>query len=153
MMHIRAATSADWDQAIALLQAADLPLGGLPDQFPAAYFFADVDGQVAGMVGLECYGEYGLLRSLAVTNKQRGRGLGSALVRHVQHAAVELGLDAIFLLTSTAEPFFQRRAFVPLARHEAPAPMQAAPEFASICPGSATCLRWETSTWHAVSAT
>ena len=37
--------------------------------------------QILGVVGLECYGDVGLLRSLAVSPEVRGRGLGVKLVQ------------------------------------------------------------------------
>src|SRR5689334_22993037 len=52
-MDIRPATAADWDDVSALLQGGELPLGGLSDQFPAAYSLAICDERVAGVVGLE----------------------------------------------------------------------------------------------------
>jgi amino-acid N-acetyltransferase len=95
------------------------------------------------MAGLERYGVDGLLRSIAVATDQRGRGIGSLLVRRVQDAASTSGLTAVYLLTSTAESYFPRFSFLPIPRHVVPTPMYAAPEFASICPDSAKCLRWE----------
>lgn len=141
-MQLRNAIAADWDRVLLLLEAAGLPCGGLQDQFPQAYWVAIADGQVVGVVGLERYGDYGLLRSLAVGDAWRGRGFGGALATQVLRVAAEEAVAAVFLLTNTAEPFFAGRGFTPVLRANAPAALQAAPEFASICPSSVTCMRW-----------
>jgi N-acetylglutamate synthase-like GNAT family acetyltransferase len=141
-VHLRPASAVDWDDVTALLRAASLPLDGVSEQFPASYFVAISGQQMVGTAGLERHGEHGLLRSLAVATGWQRRGVGGALVRQVQGAAAALGLTPIYLLTTTATTFFPRHGFVSIARAEVPAMVRAAPEFASICPGSATCFCW-----------
>ena len=63
-------------EVVDLLTAEKLPASDLPSMLTD--FFVAVDGtRICGVVGLEVYGGYGLLRSLAVKPDYRGRGRGS----------------------------------------------------------------------------
>jgi arsenate reductase len=126
----------------ALLVALDLPLAGLGDQYPGAYAVVREAGALVGVAGLEIYERAGLLRSVAVARSRQGAGLGHALVADRLRAAAAHGLEAVYLLTTTAPAFFQRLGFAPARRDEAPAALAASPEFAGACPASAACLAW-----------
>ena len=123
-----------------LLAEAGLPLAGLDDQFPAAYVVAR-QGALVGVAGLERYGDVGLLRSVAVSEPFRNSGLGRRLVTDRLSAAHAIGLHQIFLLTTTAAPYFQKLGFVPTPRTEVPPALATSVEFTTACPASATCLR------------
>ncbi len=62
---------------------------------------------VAGVVGLEVYSEVALLRSLVVTTGCIGRGLGRRLMAAAEERAIELNIRSIYLLTTTAQTFFE----------------------------------------------
>ena len=138
--HIRPARAEERDELARLLQAAQLPLDGVDEGFPHCYVVTCVDEQVVGAAGLETYGAAGLLRSVVVDDSVRGQGLGRALVSERLEHARRLGLDRVFLLTTTAPAYFGALGFTPAARDEAPAEMRASVEFAGACPGSAVCL-------------
>ena len=89
------------------------------------------------MIGLEGYGAVALLRSLAVAPAWQGLGLGSALLAHAEQAARQRGVQALYLLTTTAEAFFARRGYVRLSREAAPPVLHRTAEFAALCPASA----------------
>jgi N-acetylglutamate synthase-like GNAT family acetyltransferase len=141
-MQVRRATEADWSEVVALVRFGGLPAEGLKDQFPTAYWVAIADDRLLGVVGLERYGAFGLLRSLAVAEGQQSRGVGGALIQHAQQEAQADGLAAVFLLTTTAADFFARHGFAVLARALVPDAVRISPEFASICPDSAASLHW-----------
>lgn len=124
-----------------LLAAAELPLDGLEDDFPAGYAVATCRGEFVGAAGVEIYGRDGLLRSLVVDAARRGSGVGHALVFDRIRFAKEQGLDVLWLLTTTAAPFFARLGFATVERASAPPAVQASREFATACPSSATCMR------------
>lgn len=126
----------------ALLAEAGLPLDGLDDQFPAAYVVAR-QGGIVGVAGLERHGDSGLLRSVAVSERFRNSGLGRLLVTDRVNAARALGIQQIFLLTTTAANYFAKLGFSPSTRAEVPSAIAASIEFASACPSSAACLRIE----------
>jgi amino-acid N-acetyltransferase len=71
----------------------------------------------------------------------RGRGTGLALVADRLALARANGLASVYLLTTTAAPLFRRFGFADAARARAPAVLTASPEFAALCPASATCMR------------
>ena len=98
-------------------------------------------GMVVGAIGVERYGDYGLLRSAVVTETERGSGLGARLTRERLDWGRAQNMRSIYLLTTTAAPFFERIGFARIDRHEVPAEVQAAPEFATICPASAVVMR------------
>jgi amino-acid N-acetyltransferase len=139
---IAPAKGADESAVRALLAAAELPLEGLEIAFPAGYAIARRTGVVVGCAGLETYDRDGLLRSVAVSASERGSGIGAALVADRLSAAKNAGLDAVYLLTTTAPDFFRRLGFEPWERRRVPPAVEGSPEFAEICPSSAACLRW-----------
>ena len=95
---------------------------------------------IAGVVGLERYGEVALLRSLVVTEKYLGRGLGKRLVAAAERLAAEAGVRSIYLLTTTAEAFFEYLGYKRISRDEAPAAIRSTREFSSLCPTSAVVM-------------
>ena len=103
---------------------------------------ASVSGKIAGSAGLERYGSHGLLRSVAVDPELRKRHIGSRLVSDRLNAARLAGLQAVYVLTTTAAAYFQRLGFVCVDRALAPPALRASVEFAHACPSEATCLAW-----------
>lgn len=124
----------------ALLLDAGLPVAGLTEQFPSAYVVARTDAALLAVAGLEPYGSAGLLRSLAVAERARSKGLGRRLVEDRLSAAHALGLERVFLLTTTAAAYFERLGFERVRRDTAPAELAASTEFAHACPASAVCM-------------
>lgn len=137
---LRAPTWDDLEAIQELLHESNLPIEGLADQFPDSFAVACEGIRIVGSAGLECYGGTGLLRSVAVRPSERARGLGHHLVANRLHAAEEQGLASVYLLTTSAADYFRRLGFHDTSRAEAPACLSKSPEFARICPASATCL-------------
>ena len=130
---------ADFAAIKRLLQEAGLPTEGVGEA-GGTYLVAREGGSVIGCVGMEVYGAYGLLRSLAVGPGKRVRGVGTDLTHRALGLAREKGLQRVFLLTTTAEGFFTKFGFTLLPREEAPAEIQGSAEFASVCPDTATFM-------------
>jgi amino-acid N-acetyltransferase len=140
-MEIRTASREDLEAVRALVAAAALPEDGLEDQFGSGYAVAVESGRLIGAAGVERYGPYGLLRSVVAAPDRRGRGIGEALVRDRLDWAERAGLEAVFLLTTTAMEYFPKLGFAPVERATAPAEIRASPEFSSVCPTSAVVMR------------
>jgi amino-acid N-acetyltransferase len=138
---IRAAQASDLPTVSSTLEAADLPLDGLSDQFGAGYAVAESDGQVIGVEGIEVHGEDGLLRSAAVIPSWRGKGVGDALTRDRIEWARRRGLRSVYLLTTTAGDYFPRFGFTPVDRTTAPDAVRNSREFSDACPASALFMR------------
>jgi amino-acid N-acetyltransferase len=76
-----------------------------------------------------------------VADNHRGGGHGKALVSHAEAWASQHGVEALYLLTTTAAEFFARLGYVAIPRSEAPAAIAATAQFASLCPSSSTFMR------------
>ncbi len=103
-------------------------------------FACKQDSALLGTVALELFGSDALLRSLAVAPSARGNGLGAALVAHAQAVARERGVTAMYLLTTTAAPFFASAGFETIAREQAPAAIKSTAQFSGLCPSSSALM-------------
>ena len=74
MYTYRNATLDDWGVVSALLSKLNLPLEGAESHLPHFILAFDEANQLAGIAGMELYGDVGLLRSVAVADP--GKGLG-----------------------------------------------------------------------------
>eukprot|EP01036_Dinobryon_divergens_P054726 gene54726-73125_t len=70
----------------------------------------------------------------------RGRGIGERLVEAVKARARQLELGSLYLLTTTAAPFFSQQGFSLTARSAMPSALQASRELQGVCPASATAM-------------
>jgi amino-acid N-acetyltransferase len=123
-----------------LLSDAELPTADLTPGHMEHFFACGKKGDINGVIGLELYGPVALLRSLAVTSPERGRGLGMQLVAHAERYAHDRGVGALYLLTATAEPFFRRLGFERVCRDDVPEAIKATGEYSGICPASAAVM-------------
>jgi amino-acid N-acetyltransferase len=130
----------DLREALALLRRAELPTEGVIDQF-GNYLVVRDAGQLVGLAGLEVHGRDGLLRSVVVEPDYRGEGAGRALVDGALSLARRMGLDEVYLLTTTARDYFLRRGFEDWPREQAPDTIRASWEFRVGCPSTSACLR------------
>ena len=101
----------------------------------------DASSTLTGVVGLELKNNNALLRSLAVIEPQRGKGLATQLVREIEKYARSQQVDTLYLLTLTAERFFAKRGYRKTDRKSAPAAIQETVEFSSLCPATAVCMK------------
>ena len=139
---LRPAVPGDRATVIALLTAADLPTADLTDHALDDFLLAVTpDGTALAAVGMEPYGDHGLLRSLVVAPSARGRGLGRRLVQAIEDTARARRVGTLWLLTTTAADFFAQLGYVPAARDAAPPAIAGTAEFRRMCPATAACLR------------
>jgi len=123
----------------ALLSANSLPSEDIDEHIE--HFFLAWDGRsLIAAAGVELLGTNGLLRSLCVDSNYRGRGLAAVLCERVEAYSRNAGVSRLYLLTTTAKKFFERRGFLPCSRESAPAEVQATAEFRSLCPSTAVCM-------------
>jgi len=105
--------------AVRLLQAARLPTEDLTAAHCDDFFYAGPAAEPTGLVGLEIFGDIALLRSLVVAADRRGTGEGAALLEHAETQARARGVRTLYLLTTTAEPFFTRHGYARVPREVA----------------------------------
>ena len=137
---IESATTRDLPEIRALLERLHLPLAGV-DEHLQTVLVAREGAQIVGTAALELYADGALLRSVAVEPRQQGRQLGHRLTDAALHLAASHGARAVFLLTTTAERFFPRFGFEPIAREDVPSSVRTSVEFQSACPASAIVMR------------
>ena len=136
---IRRAMPTDLASVERLLVANGLPIAGVADAL-TGFLVAEHDGAIVGVVGIEDCGEHGLLRSTAVEQSWRSRGLGRQLVERAITDASARGVTALYLLTTTAEQYFPKFGFVALTRDAVPESVRGTVEFKGACPTSATVM-------------
>jgi amino-acid N-acetyltransferase len=125
---------------IELLAAEKLPVSDLPEKLEN-FIVAIQDGVVVGVGGIEVYGKYGLLRSLAIHPKHRSAGIASTLLERLDSMSKEKGLTALYLLTETAQAYFERKGYIKITRDEVPYEIRQSSEFRDICPVSAIVMK------------
>lgn len=135
---IRPASFRDIPECIEFLKAAGLPTADV--SLDRIALIAEVDGSVAGLIGLEKFGDTGLLRSLVVDNRYRKSGFGRTLVEELEQHAREQGIERLWLLTIDADGYFERFGYRQKQRDEAPPAIRATDEFAELCPDDAVLM-------------
>lgn len=139
-VQIERARATDTDAVERLLESATLPTLGVSQWLDSAVVARDGD-RIVGCAALEIYPSGVLLRSVAVDDAWRGRGLGKDLVESALTFARQRGATAAFLLTTTAPQFFPRFGFVRITRAEVPDDVKQSIEFTSVCCSSAIVMR------------
>lgn len=124
----------------ALLSAEKLPTIDLPETLDN-FIAAIADAEVIGVAGLEIYGSFGLLRSVAVRSDFRSQGIAAKLLRRIDALASLKGITEIYLLTETASDYFERKTFRRIDRTEVPEELQQSSEFSHVCPQSAIVMK------------
>lgn len=124
----------------AALAAAELPVEDLTEAGRRFYRF-ELDGAPVGYGGLEPYGPAVLLRSVVVTAEARGRGLGRAVTEALLRQAAEAGCTDAYLLTTTAQTFFEHLGFRRIDRALAPQTIRSTRQAESICASAAMLTR------------
>ena len=94
-----------------------------------------------GCAAVELYGPAALVRSVAVDPGARGHGIGSALVAAVEGLARDAGAHEAYLLTETAEGWFPRFGYAPIARAEAEPAIGTSVEFTVACTQTCATFR------------
>lgn len=142
---IESATNNDIEDIHALLETNHLPVDGFYEHIGATLVARDrateVTGKLLGNATLELYGQYALLRSVAVDERLRGRGLGQKLTQNALDMARQRGVDSVYLLTETAASFFPKFGFRPIGRDKVPAVVLQSVEFTTACPTSALVMQ------------
>ena len=131
----------DLGRALELLRQAKLPDAGVVEQF-GHFLVVREDTQLIGVCGIEVHQPYGLLRSVAVDPAYRETGVGDCLVRGaLELASSKLRLKALYLLTTSAQRYFERYGFHACPRDEAPAEIRDSWELRSGCCETAVLMR------------
>lgn len=98
------------------------------------------DGNLVAVAALEVYDKIALLRSVAVHNNHKHAGLGKAIVIDVEKTASLNGISNFYLLTETADKFFNKLGYTQIDRNNVPEEILQTTQFAELCPQSAVCM-------------
>jgi len=127
------------DALIAALTRVGLPASDVTA--PGKLFWRFVDGDVpVGFGGLEVHGADALIRSVVTLPPLRERGVGRAIVTALEREAVVHRCQSVYLLTTSAAPFFAQLGYAPCERKDVPPAISATEEFAKLCPSNAAVL-------------
>lgn len=128
-----------------LLLGNNLPAEDCADQ--AQNFYGIYDGNdLIAAGGLEPAADAALLRSVVVHGQYRGLGLGKRITDFLIRLADSEGRESIYLLTETAEAYFENLGFKRIDRVEVPPAILNTRQFASLCPDTASCLQMKLAT-------
>ncbi len=122
-----------------LLSEASLPYNDISKHIND-FLLASIDDEIVGVIGIEIIGYFGLLRSLAVTPSEQGKGIGKLLCERMIAYASLKGVRELYLLTINAESFFESLGFKKIARDNVSEEIKSTEEFKNICPVSAVCM-------------
>jgi amino-acid N-acetyltransferase len=139
----RPATAADEPAVTQLLIRQSLPTAGVAEMFAqdaTQFIVGEADGELVAVAGVEECCEHALLRSVAVRGDWQRRGLGHSLVERAVAQGETRGIQALYLLTLTAEAYFPRFGFARVDRAAVPPAVAKTVEFTSACPASAITM-------------
>ncbi|WP_374679784.1 arsenic resistance N-acetyltransferase ArsN2 [Hydrocarboniphaga effusa] len=135
-IRIEPAAPCDIGAFCGLLRASKLLTEDIDAAHLDGFLMARQATEIVGGVGVEPYGDVGLLRSLVVADSARDRGLGGRLMAAAEEHAAALGIRRLYLLTTTAGAYFEARAYQITARADAPAAIASTSQFSGLCPSS-----------------
>ena len=130
MPHIRPLTAADLPTAMVLKTEAgwnQLEAGWrrFLSMQPDGCFVAELDGEPVGTTVTCIFGDVAWVAMVLVARRARGRGIGTAMMRHALKFLDERGVPTVRLdATPMGQPIYERLGFVPeytLVRFEGPA--------------------------------
>ena len=136
---IRSATGQDHSAIRRILAESDLPSEDIMEHLPH-FLVAEEGDEMVGTVGLEVRGPEALLRSLAVIERLRGKGVGGLLYSRMVEKARSLGVRELGLLTTTAEGFFRKVGFKTCDKKDIPLYISSSKEYTTYCPSTAVCM-------------
>jgi glycerol-1-phosphatase len=138
----RPATGRDAEAVRELLREVGLDAAGVRDRIVTTVV-AETDGELVGAVAVELFGPLAHLRSLAVLEPARRRGICSLLVAHAVRLARSAAAEAVFAVTETAEGFFAGLGFEIIGKVDAlPSQIRDTALVRDHCSESATALRF-----------
>ncbi|WP_224999933.1 arsenic resistance N-acetyltransferase ArsN2 [Cesiribacter sp. SM1] len=135
---LREATPGQRQEIAALLSTNKLPVNDLTEA--VTLYALMYNGNLAGSAGLEIYGTQALLRSVSVADSGKGRGWGKFISHEIEKLAQQQGIEELYLVTTTAEGFFQKLGYRKVERSNVAEAVLVSGQFNGICPASAAIM-------------
>ena len=134
------AQNPDLESVVSLLRGCDLPTQDITRDKLSSFFSYGDSTNLIGVVGIELHGEFGLLRSLAVSPDRRNSGIANQLLNTIEKYAISKHIKSVYLLTTTASEYFARHSFSLVSRDDVPDEIKQTSEFDSVCPKTAILM-------------
>lgn len=123
-----------------LLEASEL--SALPSHIPLPnVVVALVDREIVGAIALVVHARFGFVCAAVVDPAHRGSGVGGQLMQSLLSRANELGLCDLYLLTRSAQGFFERHEFVEVDHASVPGEIRNAREYRDQSSDNAHAMR------------
>ena len=135
----RKASAEDLAAIRRLLEEEHLPTADI-DGKAQEFFVAAVDDKLVANIGLETYGDTALLRSMIVTSRQRNNGIASRMVSELISYAKAKHVRSLYIVTNTAEAYFEKKGFVKISREAVDSRLFASATFNGLCPASSVIM-------------
>jgi len=137
---IRNATANDLARIKKLLVTVGLPTAGIEDN--GIYFLVVLgnNSEILAVIGMERFGDKGLLRSLACDPEFRQRGIATELVKVALAEGRKQGIKCLYLMTQTAENYLKEFGFKTIERQEIPEDLLKQSALNAACPACSTCM-------------
>lgn len=148
MVQIEHVRPEDQQSVISLLRQGQLITDDLPADL-SDFIIAIEQKTLIGVAGLERLGSIGLLRSVAVDPQHQGKQVAAHLISRLLEMAEAANLEELYLITTTAERYFDRHGFVPINRQEVPPVIQKTQQFSTLCPSTAVVMKRKINQNHA----
>ncbi|MEJ2055560.1 MAG: arsenic resistance N-acetyltransferase ArsN2 [Calditrichaceae bacterium] len=139
-IRIKKIENKELDYGRKLLRENGLPYSDIENE-SVQIFSIQQDNQTIGIIGFERFENHGLLRSFVIEEKYRSKGLGGKILIDFERLASDAGIENFFLLTTTADKFFDKNGYQVYNRNAVPDQIANTTEFGSLCPQSAVCMK------------
>ena len=139
-LYIENARPEDKAAVVSLLQQGNLLIDDLPTDLPDFVIAKEQDTYV-GVAGLERFGSIALMRSVAVDPNYQGKQVAAKLVGQLLATAKSAGLEELYLITTTADHYFERHGFSAVPRQDVPVAIQQTQQFSDLCPSTAIVMK------------
>lgn len=136
---IKPANKENLNAIFKLLLDNKLPTVDLKEDY-VDLFVGLINDNVVASIGLERYNGIGLLRSLAVSDEFKNQKIGDKLMIQLFNLCNTDKIDELYLLTTTAEKYFEKYGFCKIDRNNTPDTIRQTHEFKDICPVSAVVM-------------
>lgn len=141
-LKLRPVEPADREYVERVLANNDLPIADLSETLTNLYV-CETETTRVGVGGLERYQDAGLIRSVAIEESKRGNGYGTSVCNELLARACSADISTVYLLTTTADEFFDNLGFEGIDRETVPPSIQDTTEFSDLCPSTAVCMKCE----------
>lgn len=133
------AANQELDKALDLLEKSKLPTSDIGENVELYTVYDQED--LIGTIGLEAFNTEGLLRSFCLDFDVQNIGYGSEILTIFEERIREKGIQNLYLLTTTAQGFFEKNRYVTISREEVSEPIRETAEFKGVCPASAIVMK------------